>query len=213
MDEYAWQQLFQGAWTTTWICLISIIIGVIAGLIIALIRMLKIPIIDQILAIYISGTRATPLITLALFIFLTFPSFGINLDKEYTAILALTLNTAAFNAEIWRNALENFSTGQIEAAQTLGMSRLTYFRRIMFPQMWILSLPALVNEMSFLIKGSPAIAVLGVVDLTRVTNRISAVTYDALTPILWAGLIYMLIISLFVKLQAIAEKRASYISS
>jgi polar amino acid transport system permease protein len=52
------------------------------------------------------------------------------------------------------------------------MRRWTYFRYIMLPQMWIESLPALVNEMSFLIKGSPAIAVIGVVDLTRVTNRI-----------------------------------------
>ncbi len=61
---------------------------------------------------------------------------------------------------------------------------------IMLPQMWIESLPALVNEMSFLIKGSPAIAVIGVVELTRVTNRISSVTYEPLSPILAAGLLY-----------------------
>ena len=59
------------------------------------------------------------------------------------------------------------------------MRRWAYFRYIMLPQMWIESLPALVNEMSFLIKGSPAIAVIGVVDLTRVTNQISSVTYEA----------------------------------
>jgi polar amino acid transport system permease protein len=73
------------------------------------------------------------------------------------------------------------------------MRRWTYFRYIMLPQMWE-SLPALVNEMSFLIKGSPAIAVIGVVDLTRVTNRISSVTYEPLSPILAAGLLYVVII-------------------
>ena len=60
----------------------------------------------------------------------------------------------------------------------------------------------------FLIKGSPAIAIIGLVDLTRVTNRIAAVTYDALYPILGAGLIYMLMIAVLVKVQARAERQA-----
>ena len=74
--------------------------------------------------------------------------------------------------------------------------------------MWIESLPALVNEMSFLIKGSPAIAVIGVVDLTRVTNRISSVTYEPLSPILAAGLLYVVIIGMLLKLQGLAERKA-----
>ena len=88
------------------------------------------------------------------------------------------------------------------------MTELTFFRYIMLPQIVTVSLPALVNEMSFLIKGSPAIAVIGLVDLTRVTNRIAAVTYDPLFPILGAGLIYMVMISVLVKAQSLAEKKA-----
>ena len=65
------------------------------------------------------------------------------------------------------------------------------------------------NEMSFLIKGSPAIAVIGVVDLTRVTNRISAVTYEPLPPILAAGLLYKLIIAALVWFQRVAERKAN----
>jgi len=112
--------------------------------------------------LYISLARATPLVTLVLFLFLSLPTLGINLDKTLAAIVALTLNTSAFNAEIWRNAFRNFPREQREAAESVGMRRWTYFRYIMLPQMWIESLPALVNEMSFLIKGSPAIAVIGV---------------------------------------------------
>ncbi|MFO5546169.1 amino acid ABC transporter permease, partial [Klebsiella pneumoniae] len=67
---------------------------------------------------------------------------------------------------------------------------------------------ALDNEMSFLIKGSPAIAVIGVVELTRVTNRISSVTYEPLSPILAAGLLYVAIIGCLLKLQGIAERKA-----
>ena len=203
MDAISWQLLIEGAWTTLWISAIAIAFGVVAGLLIALVRMLRLPVIDQLLVVYISLARATPLVTLVLFLFLSLPTMGINLDKNVAAIVALTLNTSAFNAEIWRNARE-----QREAAESVGMRRWTYFRYIMLPQMWIESLPALVNEMSFLIKGSPAIAVIGVVDLTRVTNRISSVTYEPLSPILAAGLLYVAIIGCLLKLQGIAERKA-----
>lgn len=208
MDSMAWQLLIEGAWTTLWISGLAIAFGVVTGLIIAFIRMMKIPVVDQILVIYISLARATPLVTLVLFLFLSLPTLGINMDKTLAAIVALTLNTSAFNAEIWRNAFRNFPRAQREAAESVGMRHWTYFRYIMLPQMWIESLPALVNEMSFLIKGSPAIAVIGVVDLTRVTNRISSVTYEPLSPILAAGLLYVVIIGLLLKLQSMAERKA-----
>jgi polar amino acid transport system permease protein len=88
------------------------------------------------------------------------------------------------------------------------MTKNTYFFRIMLPQLFTTSLPALVNDMSVVIKGSPAIAVIGLVDLTRATNRISAITYEPLPPILGAALIYILIISVLLKVQKIAEKKA-----
>lgn len=209
MNASAWHMLLEGAWTTVWISGISIAMGVTAGLILALIRLARIPVVDQLLVLYISLARATPLVTLALFIFLSAPTFGINLDRNVAGILALTLNTTAFNAEIWRSAFRNFSRDQREAAMAAGMTPWVTFRRIMLPQMMITSLPGLINEMSFLIKGSPAIAMIGIVDLTRVTNRISAVTYEPLPPILVACALYMTAIGCLVWLQRIAERRAN----
>ncbi|MCK0715174.1 amino acid ABC transporter permease [Chromohalobacter sarecensis] len=209
MNASAWNMLLEGAWTTVWISAVSIAIGVVAGLVIALIRLARIPIIDQLLVLYVSVARATPLVTLALFIFLSAPDLGLDLNRSVAGILALTLNTTAFNAEIWRSAFRNFSREQSEAAMATGMTPWVTFRRIMLPQMVITSLPGLVNEMSFLIKGSPAIAVIGIVDLTRVTNRISAVTYEPLPPILVAGALYMAIIGCLVWLQRLAERRAN----
>ena len=209
MNGQAWLLLLEGAWTSLWISAVAIALGVVLGLGIALLRMARIPFIDQFLVVYISLARATPLVTLVLFLFLSAPLFGIALNRNTAAILALTLNTAAFNAEIWRAAFLSFSREQKEAALACGMTNGTFFRRIMLPQMITSSLPGLVNEMSFLIKGSPAIAIIGVVDLTRVTNRISAVTYDPLPPILAAALLYMLIIGVLLKLQALAEKKAN----
>lgn len=208
MTEKAWMLLFEGAWVTLWISGLSIAMGLVIGLVIALLRTARIPVLDQILAVYVSLARATPLVTLVLFLFLAAPTLGLSLDRYAVAIVALTLNTSAFNAEIWRTAFLNFPRDQQEAALASGMMPATMFANIMLPQMIITSLPGLVNEMTFLLKSSPAIAIIGLVDLTRVTNRISAVTYEPLPPILAAALIYMVIISVLLKLQSLAEKMA-----
>ncbi|WP_459616763.1 amino acid ABC transporter permease [Bordetella sp. 2513F-2] len=209
MDGQAWKMLLDGAWVTAWVSGVAIAIGVVLGLAMALLRMARIPVLDPLLATWISLARATPLVTLVLFIFLASPAVGLPLNREWAAVLALTLNTSAFNAEIWRSAFRGFSREQLEAALACGMRPAQAFRRIMLPQMVVTSMPGLVNEMSFLIKGSPAIAVIGLVDLTRVTNRIAAVTYEPLPPILAAAAIYMALIALLVRLQAWAQRSAN----
>ncbi|MBO2029654.1 ABC transporter permease subunit [Klebsiella pneumoniae] len=105
------QLLIEGAWTTLWISAIARLRG--GGWPADRpVRMLRLPVIDQLLVVYISLARATPLVTLVLFLFLSLPTMGINLDKNVAAIVALTLNTSAFNAEIWRNAFRTFPREQ-----------------------------------------------------------------------------------------------------
>ena len=201
------QMLLDGAWVTIWISLVAIALGVPLGLILSLIRVARVPVLSQIVVLYVSVGRATPLVTLVLFLFVTLPVFGVNIDKYTAGVVALTLNTASFNTEVWRSVYQAFPRSQIEAARAMGMTRALYFRRIMLPQMWYAALPALVNEATLLIKASPAIAVVGVVDLTRVTNRIAAETYEPLPPILVAGVMYILFIGLLVRLQRHLERR------
>lgn len=208
MDLNAWTTLLEGAWITLWISGISIALGVVAGFGVAVLRNADIPIISQILSTYISIIRATPMITLVLFLFVMTPYLQIDIDRWVIAVAALTINTTAFNAEIWRSALATFSREQVEAAKAAGMTRFTMLRRIMLPQMMITSLPGLVNEMSLLVKSSPAIAMVGIADLTRATNRIAATTYEPLPPILAAALIYFVMIGAVVRLQRVADKYA-----
>ncbi|MHA6848556.1 amino acid ABC transporter permease [Ralstonia syzygii] len=208
MELTDWKLLLQGAWTTLWISGLAIVVGVPAGLAIALLRRLGLRWLDSIIATYISVARATSLVTLVLLIYLGAPAFGFEVSASTASVIALALNTTAFNAEIWRSAFQAFPKEQIEAAKAAGMTSLITFRRIVFPQIAVSSLPALINEMSFLLKASPAIAVVGVVDLTRTTNRISAVTYEPLPPILAACLLYMVMVGALVWLQRAAEKRS-----
>jgi polar amino acid transport system permease protein len=208
MDASAWMMLLEGAWVTIWISSVSIGLGVIFGFAFALVRLSQVPVISQAVAVYVSIVRATPMVTLILFLFVAAPFLGLDIDRRIIAIAALTINTTAFNAEIWRSALATFPKEQVEAALASGMTRRTMMRRIMLPQMTITSLPGLVNEMSLLLKSSPAIAMVGVVDLARVANRIGTINFDPVPPIFAAGILYLIIIGILVRFQRVADKYA-----
>ncbi|TBU75547.1 amino acid ABC transporter permease [Phytopseudomonas daroniae] len=207
MDANAWLLLLQGAWVTLWISVLSIVLGIALGLVVALVRAARVPFVAQALAGYVSLTRATPLVTLVLMIFIAAPHLGLDLSPAVVGIVALTLNTTAFNAEIWRSALESFPREQLEAAKSVGMTPGVALRRIALPQMFLRGLPALVNEATFLVKASPAVAVIGLVELTRTTQRISAATFEPMPPLLAAAVLYMLLIYGLVRLQRAAEQR------
>lgn len=208
MTANALLSLLQGAAVTMTLSLLGIVLGVPLGMGLALIRWARVPVLAQAVAAYVSVLRATPLVTLALLIFFALPSVGIAVDPIPAAILTLTLNTAAFNCEIWRAALIDFPKPQLEAAQAVGMPRGLAFRRIVFPQIWRGSLPALVNEMTLLVKASPAIAVIGVVDITRAAVRIGAETYEPLPPFLVATALYFVVLLVLVRVQRVLEAAA-----
>ena len=198
--------LAAGAVTTVWLSSLGIAIGVPLGLFLALLRVWRVPIAARLVTAYVSVLRATPLVTLALLIFFGIPPvLGIDLDPKVAAVITLSLNTSAFHSEIWRASLIDFPADQIEAARAAGMTRRLAFRRIVLPQAWRASLPAMVNEMTFLVKTSPAIAVIGVVDLTRAAHRISAYTYEPLPPFVSATIIYMLVVIFLVRGQRAIE--------
>jgi His/Glu/Gln/Arg/opine family amino acid ABC transporter permease subunit len=184
----------------------SIAFGVPLGLLLAIIRWRRVPILSPIVAVYVSLIRATPAITLVLLVFFALPAVGIDIGTAAAAVLTLLLNTSAFNCEIWRAALVDFPGDQLQAARAYGMPPWLAFRRIIFPQIWRTSLPALVNEMTLLIKASPAIAVIGIVDLTRAASRIGAATYDPLPPFVVATLLYMFLVLTLVGAQRLVER-------
>ena len=208
MSPLEFQSLLEAAVLTAWVSVSAITLGLPLGLVLALIRWQQVPVLSRVIAIYVSLIRATPAITLALLLFFALPTVGINIGTTAAAILTLLVNTSAFNCEIWRAALIDFPNDQVLASRAFGMTPRLVFRRIIFPQILRTSLPALVSEMTLLIKASPAIAVIGIVDLTRAAGRIGANTYDPLLPFIVATFLYMLIVLVFVAAQRIAERYA-----
>jgi His/Glu/Gln/Arg/opine family amino acid ABC transporter permease subunit len=191
--------LLEGAATTVGVCLLAIALGVPLGLLVAAARIWRVPLLAQVLAVYVSLVRAAPLMTFTLFVFFGLPALGVTLDPLPAAVLILTLNTATFNSEIWRATILDFPRDQLEAAHAVGMTGGLAFRRVVLPQVWRAGLPALTNEMTALIKSSPAIAVIGVVDLTRAAHQIGAGTYRPLPPFVAAVALYAVVLFTLVK--------------
>ena len=200
-------ELARGTVTTVTVSLAGLAIGVIAGLVLALIRVGRLPVAAELITAGVSVIRATPMVTLALLVFFGLPALGLGLSPLAAAILTIAINTSVFQSEIWRAALLDFPRGQLDAARAVGMTRGVAFRRIVFPQVWRASLPGLVNEMTLVIKGSPAVAVIGVVDLTRVAVRMTTLTYDPVPPFLSATVIYVVVVMMLIRLQRATERR------
>ena len=199
--------IFGGAVVTVSLSLIGILIGLPIGLGLALLRWANVPVVASAVVLYVSVLRATPLVTLLLLLFFALPNIGVPINPFSAAILALVMNTSAFNCEVWRSALMNFPKDQYEAAQSVGMRAAQRFRRIVLPQIVRASLPGLVNEMSLLIKVTPVLAVVGVVDITRAAVRIGSETYEPLPPFLVAVALYAPIVFALVSLQRWIERR------
>jgi len=200
-------ELAKGTMTTVTVSLAGIAVGMVFGLALALIRMSALPLASRAVAVYVSVVRATPMVTLALLVFFGLPTLGVRLSPLTAAIVIIAINTMVFQAEIWRASLLDFPRAQLDAARAAGMTRALTFRRIVFPQAWRASLPGLVNEITLVVKGSPAVAVIGVVDLTRVAVRATTITYEPMRPFLSATVIYVVVVMALIRLQRYTERR------
>ena len=199
--------LATGTLITVWLSTLGIALGVPLGLFLALLRVWRVPGLCQLAAVYVSVIRAAPLVTLALFVFFGLPAIGLEMPLYVAAVATLAINTSAFHSEIWRGSIVDFPPTSSRQRARNGMTRALAFRRIVLPQAWRASLPGMVNEMTFLVKASPAIAVIGVVDLARAAARIAAATYEPLPPFISATIIYAIVVAVMVRAQRMIENR------
>jgi His/Glu/Gln/Arg/opine family amino acid ABC transporter permease subunit len=195
-----------GAANTIAISFITIAIGTPLGLGLALIRWRRLRGLDTVVAALVSLLRATPAVTLVLLVYFALPTLGIEIPRFAAGVATLTLGTMAYNCEIWRATLLAFPADQLDAARAFGMPAAMRFRLVVLPQIVRAALPALVNEMTLIIKVSPAVAVIGVIEATRAAVRIGAATYNPIPPFLVVLVIYIVVIGAFVAAQRALER-------
>ncbi|WP_160064466.1 amino acid ABC transporter permease [Psychromonas sp. L1A2] len=187
--------LLNGLWTTAWISILSILIGFVLGIIICMGRLSSHSAIQYCSRFYISALRGAPLLVQLAIVFYFLPYWGINIPPIAAAIIALSLNTAAFQAEILRGGFQVIPAGQKEAAWNYGYTPWQSFRYIELPQVLRHTLPSLTNETIDIIKNSALISTIAVTDLMRMTQTYSSTTYRPIEFFISAGLLYLLLTS------------------
>ncbi len=201
--------LLQGAIITIEIAAIGVIFGSILGILVGLGRVSRNPLLSQISRFYIWVIRGTPLLLQLFVIHFAIPSAfpALTLPPFVSACIALSLNAAAYIAEIARGAIQSIDKGQMEAARSLGLSSSQSMRRVIIPQAFRRMLPPLGNEFIALIKESSLVSTIALYDLLRTGQQIISSTYRYSEVFLLVGLIYLLLTTIMSYIVRKIEKK------
>jgi polar amino acid transport system permease protein len=158
---------------------------------------------------YISYARGTPLLIQIFIIFYIVPLSGLSFSPVFAGILALALSSAAFTTEIMRGGLAAIPKAQFDAAQALGLGAPTTWLHVVLPQMFNLILPPLVNEFTLVIKATPLISVITVVELMRIAQQIYNENFRPFEVLLGVGLIFFALNFFLTRVAGLLERRAA----
>ncbi|HSQ88747.1 amino acid ABC transporter permease [Romboutsia sp.] len=189
--------------------ILTLVISIPLGIIISFLRNSNNKLISTITQGYILVMRGTPLLLQLIFIFFGLPILGIVFDRFTAAIVAFSLNYAAYYAEIFRGGLQSIDKGQYEACLVLGYDKFNMYRRIIFPQVIKRILPPMANEVITLIKDTSLVYILGLNDILRIA-QIASNREVSLMPLMSAGLVYLILVGIITQVFKVIENRYSY---
>lgn len=199
--------LLQGAPMTLLISVLGMAVAIALGLLIALLNLYAGQPISWLARAYVELFRGTPLLIQLYLIFYGLPNIGIKLSPLTAAVIGLGMNYAAYEAENYRAGIQSIPRGQMEAALSLGMTRLQTLRHVIVPQAMRLVIPPVTNDFIALFKDSSIVSVITMVELTKVYGQLAATYYDYIGAGLLAAGIYFLMGLPFVRLARWAERK------
>lgn len=183
-----------GLKSTLGLSIISVLIGIVIGSLLALMKLSKHKPLKWIAAVYIEVVRGTPMITqLFIVYFGSYVLFGLDMNPFIAGIIAVSLNSGAYVAEIIRSGIQSIDKGQMEAGRSLGMTQSMTMKEIIMPQAVKNILPALCNEFITVIKETSIVSVIGVTDLMYNVNIVRGISFRPLEPLLIAAVIYFIL--------------------
>ena len=213
-----YQYFLRGTQTTVIVSLITVLLGTVLGCLIALLRLSRFRLCSGFAKLYITVIRGTPLLVQLYIVyyqlhFIPWPEgsiLGVELARVMPCILALSMNSTAYVAEVIRSGIQAVDFGQTEAALSCGMTRTQAMVNIILPQAVKNILPALGNEFVTVIKESSIVSVIGIADLMFRTNDVIAVTYKNLECLAVAALCYFVLTFVSGRAVSLAERKLSH---
>ncbi len=214
--------VLDGLKNTFLITLGSLVLGVVLGVIVAIVRStydknhshLKsrggisyylMSVLNKICGIYLTIIRGTPVVVqLMIFYFIIFASSD---NGTAVATFAFGINSGAYVAEIFRSGIMAIDNGQFEAGRSLGFNYVQTMIHIIIPQMFKVVLPTLCNEFIVLLKETSVAGYVGVIDLTKAGNTIAGRTFSYFIPLISVAVIYLIVVMILTKLVGILERR------
>lgn len=202
--------LSEGLGTTLLIFILTLILGIPAGILVAIARNSKCKLVNLITKLYILIIRGTPMMLQIIFIyFAPYYLFKVTYDRFIAIIIAFVVNYAAYFAEIFRSGILSIPKGQKEAAFTLGFSKTQTFFRILLPQIVKRILPAMSNEVISLIKTTSLAQIIGITEIFALAQKQASYQFSIL-PLCVAGLMYLVLCTIITYAFNKAEKKYSY---
>ncbi|MBZ9935508.1 ABC transporter permease [Mesorhizobium sp. BR1-1-16] len=209
-------RMLQGLMVTLQLVVIAISLGALLAVPIALGRMSKNRLVGGLAFAYVYAVRGTPLLAQTFLVYYGAGQFRPELqavglwwlfrDAFFCCALTFTLNTAAYQAEIYRGAILAVPRGQSEAAMSLGLKPRAIFRMVVVPQAVLLALRPLGNEIILMIKGSSVAAIVTVFDLMGVTRLAYSRSFD-FQVYLWAAVLYLALVEIIRRVWDLIERR------
>ena len=209
----------EGVGNTLIIAVFTVLFGTILGVLMAMARMSKFKPLKWLATAYIEFFRGTPLMVQLMFIFYGLPMIGVtfptvsfipDFDRFAAGVVAMSLNSCAYVAEIIRSGIQAVDAGQMEAARSVGFHHREAMTLVILPQAVRNILPALGNEFVTIIKESSIVSVIGIADLMFRAKGIIAKTYNSLECLAVVAIIYFILTFLGGRLIALMERRMSY---
>ena len=201
-----------GTINTVVIAIFTVFFGVIIGTLLALMKISHNRLLKMVASAYIEFIRGTPLLVQLYIIFylVTFPDItllGIQMSRFIPGIIALSINSGAYVAEIIRAGIQAVDKGQMEASRSLGFTVGQSMKYVVLPQAVRNILPALGNEFVVVIKESSIVSIIGIAELMMSANIIRGAIYRPFEPLLVAALIYFILTFTLTRVLGIAERR------
>ncbi|ONA14259.1 amino acid ABC transporter permease [Burkholderia pseudomallei] len=201
--------LAKGAALTMKFAVASMVLGLIVGLLVALVRIGSNRLLSAIAQGYVSLMRGTPLLVQMFVVYYGLPDIGISLDPTAAGIFTLTLNAGAYLSESMHGAILGIGRGQWAASHSLGLTHVQTLRHVICPQALRLAVPSLGNTLISLIKDTSLVSVITVTELLRSTQEVIASTFQPLPLYLAAAAIYWVLSTLLARLQGRIETRCA----
>ena len=206
LSEY-YMFFINGAKFTLILAFFSVFLGVIGGTIFALMKISRNMILNMIASTYIEIIRGTPLLVQLYIIFYGLPYIGVDLPDMIAGILALSINSSAYVAEIIRGGINAIDKGQMEAARSLGMSYNMAMMYIIIPQAIKNIIPVLGNEFIVIIKESSIVSVIGIHELSYNADTVRGNIFRPFEPLLVSALMYFIMTFTLSKFMKRVEER------